>query len=119
MGKREQKKDPKQLEQLQLQSAVVGGVEAAASPSAAVSAETPLKRGVSEVKAVAKFNPKGIIVDYDRLRVTPLPEGVDGANKEAYLSAEQFKQFVKMSPEDFYKLPKWKQLRVKQESGLF
>jgi len=28
-------------------------------------------------------------------------------------------QLKKMTPEQFYKLPKWKQLRVKQESGVF
>lgn len=66
-----------------------------------------------------QINPTGLIVDFDRLRVKPTPEGVNGANLEAYLSDEQFAQFVKMTREDFYALPQWKQLRHKKAIGLF
>jgi len=65
------------------------------------------------------LNPEGLIVDFDRLRTKPTPEGVNGANLEAYLSDEQFAQFVKLSRQDFYALPNWKQLRHKKSIGLF
>jgi len=59
------------------------------------------------------------IHDYDRLKVKPPPEGVDGAHLEAYLTDEHFNTYLKMTREAFYKLPNWHQLRLKKSVSLF
>eukprot|EP01130_Rhizamoeba_saxonica_P018040 TRINITY_DN8927_c0_g1_i1.p1 TRINITY_DN8927_c0_g1~~TRINITY_DN8927_c0_g1_i1.p1 ORF type:complete len:849 (-),score=234.30 TRINITY_DN8927_c0_g1_i1:52-2598(-) len=105
----------RRLRQLQLEDSVVGGHEKGGSRirDRAESARRPTQtpRGAIDTN--------GLVVDYDRLIVKPLPDGVDGAHLEAYLSDEQFLEFVKMTPGEFYKLPKWKAIRVKKETGLF
>nr|XP_033787634.1 villin-like protein [Geotrypetes seraphini]XP_033787635.1 villin-like protein [Geotrypetes seraphini] len=55
------------------------------------------------------------------LHKTPddLPEGVDPTKKEMYLSDADFLNIMKMTKDDFYKLPKWKQQSLKKENGLF
>jgi len=50
---------------------------------------------------------------------TPYPEGVDSQQLEAYLSQKQFDELFHVSKEEFYKFPRWKQLRIKKELGLF
>ena len=75
---------------------------------------------ISSSEWTTKFNPQGLIVDFDRLRVKPTPEGVDGAHLEAYLSDDQWKQFFKTTTRDeYYKMPAWQQLRLKKTIGLF
>jgi len=66
-----------------------------------------------------EYNPTGLTFDYDRLKVKPSPEGVDGAHLEAYLSNEDFATYIKMSREAFYKLPNWQSLRLKKSISLF
>jgi hypothetical protein len=81
---------------------------------------TPDEKMTISADAMTKtINPSGLIVDFDRLRAKPTPEGVNGANLEAYLSDEQFAKFVKMTRNEFYELPNWKQLRHKKSIGLF
>lgn len=53
------------------------------------------------------------------LKQRPLPEGVDPAKLETYLSDEEFKNVFKMDKEQFAKLPGWKQTKSKKEVGLF
>jgi hypothetical protein len=48
-----------------------------------------------------------------------VPEGVDQAHLEAYLSDEDFAKYLKMAKDAFYKLPNWHQLRLKKSIGLF
>ncbi|CAL8336005.1 unnamed protein product [Lota lota] len=48
-----------------------------------------------------------------------LPEGVDPANKEKYLSDSDFLNIFQLSKEQFAGLPAWKQLKLKKEKGLF
>ena len=55
----------------------------------------------------------------DTLKQRPLPEGVDPARLETYLSDEEFKKVFKMDKEQFSKLPAWKQTKNKKEVGLF
>ena len=53
------------------------------------------------------------------LKQRPLPEGVDPARLETYLSDDDFKKVFKMDKEHFSKLPAWKQTKSKKEVGLF
>ncbi|KAL1534058.1 Villin-4 [Salvia divinorum] len=58
---------------------------------------------------------------YDRLRTNstdPAPD-IDATKREAYLSAEDFKSKFGMSKSAFYKLPKWKQNKIKTALELF
>lgn len=48
-----------------------------------------------------------------------LPEDVDPAKKENFLSEEDFVRVFGMSRDDFAALPTWKQLNLKKERGLF
>lgn len=68
---------------------------------------------------INKWNPDGIVVDFDRLKVKPTPEGVDGGHLEAFLSVEEFKELFGTSMEHFYAQPIWKQLVIKKDKGLF
>ncbi|KAL9686046.1 hypothetical protein QQ045_023501 [Rhodiola kirilowii] len=58
---------------------------------------------------------------YERLIVgsdDPAPE-IDVTKRETYLSSEDFKQKFGMAKEAFYKLPKWKQNKLKMALQLF
>ncbi|XP_060108858.1 advillin [Heteronotia binoei] len=48
-----------------------------------------------------------------------LPEDVDPAKKENFLSEEDFVRVFGMNRDDFAALPTWKQLHLKKERGLF
>ncbi|XP_022111783.1 uncharacterized protein LOC110991023 isoform X2 [Acanthaster planci] len=56
---------------------------------------------------------------FAELQKRPLPDGVDPLKLETYLSLEEFKEKLNMDKEDFYKMPSWKQLKIKKEVGLF
>ena len=53
------------------------------------------------------------------LKERPLPEGVDAARLETYLSDEEFKKVFKMDKDQFSKLTGWKQTKAKKDAGLF
>ena len=53
------------------------------------------------------------------LKQKPLPEGVDPAKLETYLSDEEFKKIFKTDKEQFSKMPLWKQTKAKKDAGLF
>jgi len=60
--------------------------------------------------------------DYDlaTLKTKPYPEGVKDPGKvEMYLKASQFKKLFGVTKKEFIAFPRWKQLRMKKESGLF
>ncbi|KAM5233389.1 villin-like protein isoform 3-T3 [Hipposideros larvatus] len=48
-----------------------------------------------------------------------LPEGVDPAHKEFYLSDADFEDIFGKSKEEFYSMAKWKQQQEKKQLGLF
>ncbi|ELK17975.1 Villin-like protein [Pteropus alecto] len=48
-----------------------------------------------------------------------LPEGVDPAHKEFYLSDADFQDIFGKSKEDFYSMAKWKQQQEKKQLGFF
>jgi hypothetical protein len=45
--------------------------------------------------------------------------GVDPAKKEAYMKDDEFMTVFKMTLDDFYKQPKWKQINQKKQNGIF
>lgn len=61
------------------------------------------------------------IFPYDRLKITstnPVSE-IDITKREAYLSSAEFKEKFGMGKDAFYKLPKWKQSKLKMVLHLF
>ncbi|KAK9529182.1 hypothetical protein VZT92_013295 [Zoarces viviparus] len=48
-----------------------------------------------------------------------LPEGVDAAQKEKYLSDSDFNHVFEITKDDFASMPQWKQLNMKKEKGMF
>ncbi|KAK2849853.1 hypothetical protein Q7C36_008636 [Tachysurus vachellii] len=51
--------------------------------------------------------------------VESLPEGVDPARREEYLSEDDFALVLGVARMDFYCMPLWKQKNLKKEKGLF
>uniref|UniRef100_A0A803PVE4 HP domain-containing protein n=1 Tax=Cannabis sativa TaxID=3483 RepID=A0A803PVE4_CANSA len=69
----------------------------------------------------AENNINLIIYPYERLKVVssdPVP-GIDVTKREAYLSDEEFVAKFGMTKGNFYKLPKWKQNKLKMSLNLF
>ncbi|XP_061169748.1 uncharacterized protein LOC133179062 isoform X3 [Saccostrea echinata] len=56
---------------------------------------------------------------YEELMEDELPDGVDPKRLESYLDDEEFEEIMEISREEFYKLPQWKQDKIKQQNGLF
>jgi len=109
----------RKLRELQLTSAVVGGHEAKDYNAGGLTRAASEMAPKAASQSIASINPNSLTISFDRLKVKPLPEGVDGGNIESFLSPGEFQSHFKMTHEEFYKLPKWKQLRVKKEVGLF
>ncbi|KAG5376180.1 hypothetical protein IGI04_040776 [Brassica rapa subsp. trilocularis] len=58
---------------------------------------------------------------YERLKTDsedPVPD-IDLARREAYMSAAEFNEKLEMTKKEFYKLPKWKQNKLKMAVQLF
>lgn len=55
----------------------------------------------------------------EELRAETLPDGVDPTHLETYLSNEDFNKIFKMSREEYYKLPQWKQSQTRQANNFF
>jgi len=53
------------------------------------------------------------------LQCRPLPPGVDPARIETYLSNTVFQEKFKMTKEEYKACPRWKQIDMKKEVGLF
>ncbi|KAM9076370.1 villin-like protein isoform 5-T8 [Megaptera novaeangliae] len=51
--------------------------------------------------------------------VEDLPEGVDPAHKESYLSDSDFREIFGKSKEEFYSMAKWRQQQEKKQLGFF
>jgi len=74
---------------------------------------------VSVVANRTELNPNSLIVAYDRLKIKPAPDGINPLNLEVYLSEEEFKNYFKREPRDFYLLPIWHQFKFNMEVALF
>ncbi|XP_029287631.1 advillin isoform X2 [Cottoperca gobio] len=48
-----------------------------------------------------------------------LPEGVDPTQKEKYLSDSDFNNIFGITKDDFASMPRWKQLKIKKDKGMF
>ncbi|CAF0935876.1 unnamed protein product [Adineta ricciae] len=55
----------------------------------------------------------------EELRARPLPEGVDPSKIESYLSDEDFQKEFRMTKDEYYALPYWKQTNIKKPLGFF
>ena len=61
------------------------------------------------------------VYPYERVNTAstdPMPD-IDMTKREAYLSPDEFQEKLKMSRSEFYKLPKWKQNKLKMAVQLF
>ncbi|RAL50815.1 hypothetical protein DM860_015962 [Cuscuta australis] len=59
---------------------------------------------------------------YDRLKTSstnPITDEIDITKREAYLSSQEFREKFGMTKDAFYKLPKWKQNKLKMTTQLF
>merc|ERR1712141_228419 len=56
---------------------------------------------------------------WDELQQRPLPDGVDPSRLEKYLNDDDFVKYLGLSREDFNAAPRWKQLEIRKEKGLF
>jgi len=56
---------------------------------------------------------------WSEIQCRPLPPGVDPAQIETYLSNTVFQEKFKMTKEEFKACPRWKQIDMKKEVGLF
>uniref|UniRef100_A0A8C0G469 Villin like n=1 Tax=Chelonoidis abingdonii TaxID=106734 RepID=A0A8C0G469_CHEAB len=73
----------------------------------------------SVVSAVTNGNgayPREVLINKT---VDELPEGVDPAKKEYYLSDADFHDIFGKSKNEFYQMPRWKQQNEKKQHGLF
>lgn len=55
----------------------------------------------------------------DELQERPLPDGVDPLKLESYLPDDEFEAVLELKREEFYALPTWKQIQLKQSLGLY
>jgi len=56
---------------------------------------------------------------WQELQERPLPPGVDAACIETYLSNTAFQEKFQITKEEYKASPRWKQIKMKQEVGLF
>merc|ERR1719510_1110048 len=56
---------------------------------------------------------------WEELQQRPLPDGVDPSRLEKYLNDDDFVKYLGLSREDFNAAPRWKQLEIRKEKGLF
>ncbi|KAI3370212.1 hypothetical protein L3Q82_024994 [Scortum barcoo] len=66
-------------------------------------------------KSYSSFPPDALV---NKL-ANELPEGVDPTKKEKYLSDSDFNNVFGMTKDNFVSLPRWKQLNLKKEKGMF
>ncbi|CAJ2637793.1 villin-4-like [Trifolium pratense] len=75
-----------------------------------------------DVKESEAEDEEGLLIyPYERLKITstdPVPD-IDVTKRETYLSSAEFKGKFGMSKDAFYKLPKWKQNKLKMAIQLF
>ncbi|XP_074273714.1 villin-4-like [Silene latifolia] len=96
------------------------------TPDSNSAAEMPKETSMDSIQEDIKEDDaeedEGLTVyPYDRLTTTsedPAPE-IDLTRREAYLSAAEFKDKFGMAKDAFYKLPKWKQNKLKTGLQLF
>ncbi|KAM3622019.1 uncharacterized protein V6R79_019250 [Siganus canaliculatus] len=73
------------------------------------------QNSVNSEKSYQTFAPDDLI---NKL-ASELPEGVDPTEKEKHLADSDFSDVFGISKDDFASLPRWKQLNLKKEKGMF
>jgi len=88
-------------------------------------AENQASKKEGKVLGIVKLPVNEVLKDYtrevytlDELKKDPLPVGVDPKRLETYLSDKEFEAVLKMTKEEFFKLPKWRADVLKNEVGL-
>lgn len=77
---------------------------------------------VEDVKEGEVEDEEGLLVyPYERLKITATDPAsdIDVRKRETYLSSAEFKEKFGMTKDNFYKLPKWKQNKLKMTHQLF
>ena len=98
-------------------------------PTSTANAQPPAwaKKDAATVEEVKKseeasknnyLDPASNKMEYDQLK-KGIPQGVDPARKEAYLSDEKFEEVFGMTPAAFNELKQWKKIDLKKAKGLF
>ena len=91
-----------------------------AAAAAEPSADDPAPYFQSGERSSADFDGfQGILAPLAALVKAPFPEGVNKGNREAYLSATEFKAALGMDKPAFYAQPKWKRDAAKKKALLF
>lgn len=87
--------------------------------------ENQASKKEGKVLGIVKLPVNEVLKDYtrevytlDELKKDPLPVGVDPKRLETYLSDKEFEAVLKMTKEEFFKLPKWRADVLKNEVGL-
>ncbi|KJE93069.1 villin [Capsaspora owczarzaki ATCC 30864] len=75
--------------------------------------------GAALLSSVDKSGPVTKFYTFAQLTTHPIPEDVDKAERERWLSDADFKTVFKMSREEFSKLPAWKKTDTKKKINLF
>ncbi|KAF3551997.1 hypothetical protein DY000_02001200 [Brassica cretica] len=91
------------------------------SSEATNGAETAEDESMSNIKEEAEEESNLPTFPYERLTTEsedPVPD-IDLTRREAYLTAAEFKEKFEMTKSEFYKLPKWKQNKLKTAVQLF
>ena len=74
---------------------------------------------VSNGFSVEGYSSSGGVLSYAVLTGEEVPEHVDPAKKEEYLSEAEFVEVLGLQREEFSSLPAWKQVNLKKSAGLF
>ncbi|XP_042263535.1 advillin [Thunnus maccoyii] len=73
------------------------------------------QNSVESEKSFQPFPPEALVNKH----ANELPEDVDPTQKEKYLSDPDFNNVFGITKDDFASLPRWKQLKLKKEKGMF
>nr|XP_015209569.1 PREDICTED: villin-like protein [Lepisosteus oculatus]XP_015209570.1 PREDICTED: villin-like protein [Lepisosteus oculatus]XP_015209571.1 PREDICTED: villin-like protein [Lepisosteus oculatus]XP_015209572.1 PREDICTED: villin-like protein [Lepisosteus oculatus]XP_015209573.1 PREDICTED: villin-like protein [Lepisosteus oculatus] len=91
-----------------------------AGPSPVYKSQSSIQSKPQASLAVSKGNTSGLAAELlINKTVNELPEGVDPARKEEYLSDADFEAMIGATRSDFYRMPAWRQKHLKKEAGLF
>ena len=74
---------------------------------------------VSNGFSVEGYSSSGGVLSYAVLTGEEVPEHVDPAKKEEYLSDTEFAQVFGMDRDQFSSMPAWKQIALKRSKSLF
>ncbi|KAH9252046.1 hypothetical protein BASA81_010028 [Batrachochytrium salamandrivorans] len=80
---------------------------------------TTFNNAVADSKPKFKTPAEAGLFPFAELKSPKCPPGVDPANKEEYLSPDEFKKLFGKTQAEFKLFPNWKRSREKQQKGIF